>query len=96
MGAFTPLKIIITEGAIGNVLQSLLKRYREGDTVTRSWYCPAVAGPDWKELRGQSPIAPAAVKADQRHTTKKAPGRRTAGPAMRSMNEPGGPLEIRV
>lgn len=33
MGAFTPLKIITTEGEIENVRQNLLKRYREGGAV---------------------------------------------------------------
>ena len=58
MGAFTPLKIIITEGAIGNVLQSLLKRYREGEAAARSWCCPAVPGRSWGAGAGGSELEP--------------------------------------
>lgn len=48
MGAFTCLKIIITEEATENVLQSLLKPYGEGDVAARSRCSPAMLGPLWK------------------------------------------------
>lgn len=53
MGAFTRLKIIITEGATGNVLQSLLKPCREGDAAARSRCSPAVLGPIWRSCGAQ-------------------------------------------
>lgn len=84
MGAFTRLKIIITEGATENVLQSLLKPYREGDAAARSLCSPAVLGPIWKSCRARGALPPSPLRAGQRPIT--------AGPAVRPENEPGGTL----
>lgn len=74
MGAFTPLKIIITEEAIGNVLQSFLRRYGEGDPAPRPRCCrwgrtgdATAAG----EGRGRQPL----LGGREQYATKKVPGR---------------------
>lgn len=80
MGAFTPLKIIITGEAIGNVLQTLLRRYGEGDPAPCPRCCrrgragDATAAGEAGEGRGKQPL----LGGREQYATQAVPGRCTA------------------
>lgn len=94
MGAFTPLKIIITEEAIGNVLQTLLRRSGEGDPAPRPRCCrrgragDATAAGEGRGRQGKaaSPRRQGAVR------NQNGPGEVRSSPAVRPETEPGGLL----
>lgn len=102
MGALTPFKIIITEGAIANVLQSLLKRYREGRRSRPILMLPGSAGPGLEGAAGPEPRCPTALagrlsSAESSGAQPKKPREDTqqVRPCPPRMS-PGGALDVRV